>query len=580
MIFLEIKNKSFGERFGKIWKVLDSYSSYIFFILLALIVSVITYYRVLVQIGIGPTWDTYDFLSNALVFAGQGTGYADLLRPPLLSFLTSIFFRLGYISPTTIFAVDGAMFIFGVIGFYLLLKQYFNNVESFLASLIFVSFPTVLSFVGLGLTDVPSISLLIWTVYFTVLAVKRNSKFFYLAFPFLMLTFLTRYAAALIIFPMLFYILINGGVLKKGFKDMVIGISLSFILLLPFLVLFYLSFGNPLYSFSNFYGSSSVSSSVSPENFAYHPNLLFFVVGIPVYIGRVGFATILLILLGVFIYTFRKIRKNRLMIKNPLNGKLKVENTISKIKLGLFIILTILFLVTFGKISYMFTEVLFLAMSLLGYWLLKKFNVENMDFHFLFLTWFMAFFIFHSVYVMKTDRYFLTMAPAVAYFLVLGLSGISNKLNYKIKDKDILFYVFAIFLIAMMLISINYELDEVAKINLDDKTTDDTVEAASYWLVNYDPTYKNKNIYSDYWPYNAWYLKTHVGMVPIFKDNQTFYCGVKDYSFNANDNQAFNNYLDSNNVYYYFSVRSSLNLTHYKPIKQFGNVVIYESTRN
>lgn len=577
---MEIKNKSFGKRFGKIWKVLDSYSFYIFFILLALIVSVITYYRVLVQIGIGPTWDTYDFLSNALVFAGQGTGYADLVRPPFLSLLTSIFFRLGYISPTTIFAVDGAMFICGVMGFYLLLKQYFNNVESFLASLIFVSFPAVLSFVGLGLTDVPSISLLIWTVYFTVLAVKRNSKFFYLVFPFLMLAFLTRYAAALIIFPMLFYILINRGVLKKGFKDMVIGISLSFILLLPFLVLFYLSFGNPLYSFSNFYGSSSVSSSVSPENFAYHPNLLFFVVGLPFYIGRVGFATILLILLGVFIYTFRKIRENRLMIKNPLKGRLKVENTITKINLGLFIILTILFLVTFGKISYMFTEVLFLAMSLLGYWLLKNFNVKNMDFHFLFLTWFMAFFIFHSVYVMKTDRYFLTMAPAVAYFLVLGLSGISNKLNYKIKDKDILFFVFAVFLIAMMLMSIGYELDEVAKINLDDKNTGDTVEAASYWLVNYDPAYKNRNIYSDYWPYSAWYLKTHVGMVPIFKDNQTFYCGVKDYSFNANDNQAFNNYLDSNNVYYYFSVRSSLNLTHYKPIKQFGDVVIYESTRS
>ena len=57
-------------------------NSIIYLILLTVIVSIITYYRVLVQIDIGPVSDSFDFLSNALVFAGQGTGYSDLLRPP------------------------------------------------------------------------------------------------------------------------------------------------------------------------------------------------------------------------------------------------------------------------------------------------------------------------------------------------------------------------------------------------------------------------------------------------------------------------------------------------------------------
>lgn len=269
---MSINNKNFE----KIRAGLKGYSDYIFFIFLTLVVSVITYYRVLIQIEIGPTGDTCDFLSNALVFAGQTTGYADLVRPPFFAFLTSIPFRLGYVSSATIFVLDGVIFIFGVIGFYLLLKQHFNNVESFLCSLLYVSFPIVLSFLGYGLSDIPSISFLIWAVYFTVLAVKRNSKFFYLTFPFLMTAFLTRYAAALVIFPLVFYIMVNREILKET-RDIVIGILLSFMLLLPFLIFFYLNFGSPFYSFSTFNSMTSGSSPVSLENISYHPSLLYFV---------------------------------------------------------------------------------------------------------------------------------------------------------------------------------------------------------------------------------------------------------------------------------------------------------------
>jgi hypothetical protein len=73
----------------------ESNNNYLFIMLITLIVVVLVYYRVLVQMEIGPVWDTYDFLSNAMYFAGQGFGYADLTRPPLLPFLTSLLFRLG-----------------------------------------------------------------------------------------------------------------------------------------------------------------------------------------------------------------------------------------------------------------------------------------------------------------------------------------------------------------------------------------------------------------------------------------------------------------------------------------------------
>ena len=77
----------------------------------------------MVQIEIGPVSDSFDFLSNALVFAGHGIGYSDLLRPPFFSFIISLFVRLGFTSTSTIFFVDGGLFVFGVIGMFYAFKD-------------------------------------------------------------------------------------------------------------------------------------------------------------------------------------------------------------------------------------------------------------------------------------------------------------------------------------------------------------------------------------------------------------------------------------------------------------------------
>jgi len=71
-------------------------------------------------------------------------------------------------------------------------------------------------------------------------------------------------------------------------------------------------------------------------------------------------------------------------------------------------------------------------------------------------------------------------------------------------------------------------------------------------------------------------------VVPIFKNNETFadVGAAKNNTFNQADSNQFNHYLVNNNVDYYFSVRPGLNLTSYKPIKEFdnalGNVIIYK----
>ena len=116
--------------------------------------------------------------------------------------------------------------------------------------------------------------------------------------------------------------------------------------------------------------------------------------------------------------------------------------------------------------------------------------------------------------------------------------------------------------------------------NNDKVVANQQMKLASQWFVNYDPNYKNENIYSDLSPNFSWYLKTNVKSVPVFKDNQTFPNGVKNYTFNQEDSNQFNNYLLNNNADYYFCVREGLNLTDYTPIKQFGIVTIYKRNNN
>ena len=550
----------------------DHYATIFFLILLTVIVSVITYYRIVAQLHIGLISDSVDFFTDALVFAGQGFGYADLTRPPFFPFIASLFVRLGYTSINTIFYVDGGSFVFGVIGLFLLLRIKFNDLESFLGGLLYATFPITIIILGFGFSDLSSVSFSIWAIYFMVLAVKKDSKFFLLLFPFALFAFLARYNNALLIFPIFLYLFINRD--KINIKNILMGIIASILIIIPVLLFFYEKFGNVLATFLNFSSTSSTTTG-SFVSAVYNPNIFYFIEGFPSFIGPQGITALLLIVLGAFLFLFIRFRTHN-KDKTSFERSYIKDNTI-KIKLLLFVILSIVFLASFDKTSYLVSEVLFFLIAIIFYEIIKNMNIKDMDLHIMFFTWFMAFFIFSSVFVIKDSRYFLLMAPSVAYFMILGLSTISNSLKFMFKNKNIVLPVFAIFLITIMLLSTANQIPNVLHANNDKAIANQQFELASQWFINYDPEYKNQNIYSDLWPNFSWYLKTNVKPVPIFKDNQTLYNGgVNNNTFNQKDSNQFNNYLINNNADYYISVRPGLNLTSYTPINKFGIVTIYK----
>jgi hypothetical protein len=326
-----------------------------------------------------------------------------------------------------------------------------------------------------------------------------------------MLSFLTRYPSALLIFPVMFYTLINRKSVE--IKDIILGISSSLLLLIPVLIFFYEVFGNPFYSFLNFFGSSS--ATVSTNYSAYNPDTLYFINNLALFIGDQLVAIIFIIMLCFGVYILLKAKKGfqfKIRLFNaPYLDKIMV------MKLILLITLILSFVGTFGKLYYMLSEILFFTLAYVLYDLVKNLNMKNMDMHLLVFAWFMAFFIFHSVYAVKDYRYFVTMAPAVVYFLILCINQIYSKLEFKIRNINMTSYLFSIILIIIIISSTMSCLFSVQESNNNLRIIDKNMNSSSQWIINYDPTYKNKIIYSDLWPYSGWYLKMNVGMMPLFR---------------------------------------------------------------
>jgi 4-amino-4-deoxy-L-arabinose transferase-like glycosyltransferase len=551
----------------------NNHSKWLFLILLVVIVGVITYYRVHIQMELGPIIDTFDYLADAAEFAGKSIGYTDLNRPPFLSLLTSVFFLFGDLSITPIFIVDGLLSIVGCVGFYLLLKERFSSVVSFVGTLLFATFPIVITFTGAGFNDVSSVGVAIWAIYLTFLAVEKNSKWFYLSFPVAMLAFLTRFNMALIIFPIFLYIFINWEKIKNR-KDILIGIGLSLLIILPFILYLWIKLGNPLYTFMDFFGTSGARiGSGATEHFAYNPDPLYYLKNLPVYIGVQSLMVILLAFLGLIVYLFRNWRVTR---QGSQWLTIKLKGNSIKAKLALLVVLIIIFLVSFDKVHYLVTEVIFLVMAYLTYSTSKDLGIRDWRMDFLFFSWFMTFFIFQSIYVVKDHRYFITMAPPVAYFLARAFKWAASQLKVKFKDKNLTLYLGALILTLLMIFSTVNQLPGIEKNNEKNKIFNHDAQQASYWLMSHDPQYKSKVIYADMWSYFAWYLQRDVGKMPIFRNNQTLFVGPKDYNFTKEDNIALNNELEKLSPDYYISAWKGRTFTSYEPIKRFGNVTIFK----
>ena len=469
--------------------------------------------------GVYYVRDVFFYLNNALFFAGYDTGLADTRGlSPLIPMITSIFFRLGFISDFTIIAVSSSFYIFAALGTYCLLRLRFNEVLSFSGSMIMSTFPLIIVWITKGMLDIPGLCLSIWAVYFMMLSFRKNTKFMYIAFPLVILGFFTRYTVLLMVPVLLIqFLLMENPIqyIKKNIKDIILGIGLGALVLAIFVGIYhFLNIELTFISQGNYISNSTASSTVVSNSIFYYINNFLIYLGTPNFIpyslkpgafiisemhwvggspSITSYILIAILFAGLILY-FKKLfsSDNREILKKGNN----------KIKLTIFLIALCVFLLTFSKISVIMSIVI-ISISLLAlYTILNETKMEEFSFDFIMFYWFIVNFIFFTSYHIKVDRYFIPMLPAVAYFVVLSFTLIFDKLK-NIRHIDKIKVIAPIGLVCLILLCSGAFALSNSPHTFDNQMHPNFFTAASEekavgeWLMQHDPDYMNKTIWAD-----------------------------------------------------------------------------------
>lgn len=549
----------------------------IFVILFALILTIASIWLNSTGNILGHSYrDVYLYLIDSLRFSGvEITGYEYVnYLPPLIPFLTSILFRLGFVSQTSIFIVTGIFFFFGILGMYYLLKIRFDNNLSILGAVLYGSLIINLKWVGNGTLDIPSIAILLWALYFFIQGIEKNQKFFYLAFSLGVLCFFGKYTGAFVFGFMALYFASKTNILfniKKYFKGIFKGVIIGVLTAIPFLSYFILN--NIPFGFIN--QAKEVSSRISPTATTggklIGNDLFFYIKGLIYDIGSTNYIIgVIILAIGIIgiiivIYNLQKtIKNNYSKIKSSKVKFFKLNISFKLIYCFLFvsIVLIAISFFTASLFSFVYSEgICFLGMFLFVYTLskiiTKSENVNQISestypFLSLNITMFAVFFaylVFFSAHLTKADRYFTVMAPGFVYLLTLGFDFLIKT----VKTPKLKIFL-PLTLILILLFSAGSFLTEN---RYDSLVTD---EKNTYnWVVNNVDDYSSKIIFADRGPIYTWYFQKEVFYI---KDSYT--------------PQELNQKLLDNNVSYYLRLGSELNLTDYSSVEKFGKTTVYK----
>ena len=222
--------------------------------------------------------DVYVYLLNALYYAGTNIhSTRSIYLSPVVCFLTSLIFRAGLVDKVAIFICTGILAILGNIGLYLLLRQRFDELLSFTGSILYATFALNLTWLSNGSLDIPAVTFTIWLVYFSILAIKKNPKYYILVFPLFVLGFFTRYTVGLILPPLILYYFLEKSfkIKLEEVKYMLIGLVLA-AALFALIASTIMSMGGGELVFDNMISGGISGNIGSTHDNAYNPDLGYY----------------------------------------------------------------------------------------------------------------------------------------------------------------------------------------------------------------------------------------------------------------------------------------------------------------
>lgn len=524
------------------WKYYD----YVLLGVVVLVAAVIVVLRLKIQLRGGPGYDTYAFLNNALTMAGKST-YYEISRPPVMPFLTSIFFRLGWASPLVLYLIDGLVFIFGAAGLYLLARLRFSSLPSLVVSLIFISIPDVVENVAFGITDVFAISLSIWMIYLTILAVERNPRYYLIVPPLFIVAFLTRFTAAVMIFPILFYLFLRGNLLRN-IRAVAEGLSLAALIVIADLAYTYqLAKGDVFVQFSAPYALATTTRIAEVKGLTGAPtgSRFYFVINFVKLLSPsvFGYLFAALFVAGVALFLTGLFRS----AKQDKAGVAAVA-----LSVGLLVAVYLVF----SEINFVFADAIILAILLVV--LHSWFDIDQKQaVSLVMFFWFITFLTYHSHQAVKVPRYFLTLTPTVAFFGAYAFDSVLNLLK-RINLRKTVYVIVTILLMLGLLTSTGLATNiSYQKIAHSPDWQVPGFQEASEWLLKHSK--KSDLIYADNFVTAAWYMRRPIRAMQYFEDPR-----------------AFNHELEKYNADYFISIWHGEDFPSYYVLKKIGATSIYK----
>ena len=512
--------------------------------------------------------DIYFYLIQALRFSGyniSGYQYVSTLSP-LVPFLTSILFRLGFVSEFSLFFVTMLFYIFAVIGMYFLLRLRFNNILSIFGAILYASFTVNLMWAGNGSIDIPCICLSIWALYYFIKGINQNQKYLYLALPLGVLSFFAKYIGAIIFAIFILYFLSKRDILsnfKIYGKNLVGSFFLACLLTVPFFN-FYISnhlplgFLNQAQEISSTTTQSAVSISHNRGN-----NLLFYFEYLPKYIYNpnhlIGYILLIIAIIGIFYAVYKLFNIFSTSNFNKITFIFK-KISFSKYLTYFLIVLSVIgmfasFLIA-GTVSFVYSELIFFFCIFIFVVLFNevlynsKTDYNNLSYDVAMIGWFIGYIVFLSAHLIKVDRYATAFMPPLAFFITFGLKVICDRIPNKNYLREVIPLIFIIIFIIMAFLYLT--VDKHSSLVNDEQ---EVVE----WLEINNPELDSINISSDRGPIYTWYLQKEVNYVS-YTDNIT----------------SLDEQLSETNAKYYISLENNLTIPNYHKIEDIGKVSIYQ----
>ncbi|WP_461462652.1 glycosyltransferase family 39 protein [Methanobrevibacter sp.] len=395
--------------------------------------------------------DVYSYLIAALRFSGVSIdGYQQVNNlAPFIPFLTSLLFRLGFVGSSSIFFITGVFYFLGGVFFYKLLRLRFNNLYSIFGAVLYGSCTVNLIWQATAIVDIPAVALSIIAIYSIMMAVDKNQKYFYIAFPVFVLAFLSKYSAALILPIMILYYILrvfSWQKFKIYKKNTLIGLILGIICFIPYIL--YLAIYK--IDFSLYYQLNSIFT-IHKYPLGTVNDLGFYFVNLFSCLNHIeilGLFLYMVFIIGCILVLYRtrrilKVTYNQQCIK--FLNRFVPLSIIYKLLLIEIILLFGIFL-TAGRIPIVISEVLLFlivyVMSVLSNKVLGKFNkiphkpkYRFYNYDIIMFTWSYAYLIMLSAHFVKSTSYFSSMAPGFIGLVVFSIYLIFK--TDKLRDKSL-----------------------------------------------------------------------------------------------------------------------------------------------